>query len=127
MSKQKLGVLGTLSSVGSPQSAIVGIAVTSELEIIFDTVKSSRKFQNLISNSGCSFVVGVDRRNHGAVRGSSRSAQGSSIGTLSTSLFRAMARMPQSPELARHHVFRGPAEVVGVRVTFDFNQTFGRT
>ena len=55
MSKQRLGVLGTLSSGGSPQSALVGIAVTPELEIIFDTVKSSRKFQNLMSNSGCSF------------------------------------------------------------------------
>jgi hypothetical protein len=32
--------------------------VTPELEIIFDTVKNSRKFQNLMSNSGCSFVVG---------------------------------------------------------------------
>jgi Pyridoxamine 5'-phosphate oxidase len=58
MSKQRLGVLGTISSGGSPQSALVGIAVTPELEIIFDTVKSSRKFQNLISSSGCSFVVG---------------------------------------------------------------------
>jgi hypothetical protein len=58
ISKQKLGVLGTLSSGGSPQSALVGIAVTPELEIIFDTVKSSRKFRNLMSNSGCSFVVG---------------------------------------------------------------------
>jgi Pyridoxamine 5'-phosphate oxidase len=58
ISKQKLGVLGTLSPGGSPQSALVGIAVTPELEIIFDTVKSSRKFQNLMSNSGCSFVVG---------------------------------------------------------------------
>ena len=58
MSKQKLGVLGTLSSGGNPQSALVGIAVTPELEIIFDTVKSSRKFKNLMSNPGCSFVVG---------------------------------------------------------------------
>ena len=58
VAKQKLGVLGTLSSGGSPQSALVGIAVTPELEIIFDTVKSSRKFQNLMSNSHCSFVVG---------------------------------------------------------------------
>jgi hypothetical protein len=41
IAKQKLGVLGTLSSGGSPQSALVGIAVTPELEIIFDTVKSS--------------------------------------------------------------------------------------
>jgi len=58
IAKQKLGVLGTVSSGGSPQSALVGIAVTPELEIIFDTVKSSRKFQNLMSNSRCSFVVG---------------------------------------------------------------------
>jgi pyridoxine/pyridoxamine 5'-phosphate oxidase len=58
ISKQKLGVLGTLSSGGIPQSALVGIAVTPELEIIFDTVKSSRKFQNLTSNPECSFVVG---------------------------------------------------------------------
>ena len=58
IAKQKLGVLATLSPDGSPQSALVGIAVTPELEIIFDTVKSSRKFQNLMSNSGCSFVIG---------------------------------------------------------------------
>jgi pyridoxine/pyridoxamine 5'-phosphate oxidase len=58
IAKQKLGVLGTISSDGSPQSGLVGIAVTPELEIIFDTVKNSRKFQNLMSNSKCSFVVG---------------------------------------------------------------------
>src|SRR6202158_411051 len=58
IAKQKLGVLATLSSGGSPQAALVGIAVTPELEIIFDTVKSSRKFQNVMSNRGCSFVVG---------------------------------------------------------------------
>jgi len=58
MSKQKLGVLGTLSSGGSPQSALVRIAVTPELEIIFDTIKGSRKYRNLMSNPGCSFVVG---------------------------------------------------------------------
>jgi hypothetical protein len=58
IAKQKLGVLATLSSGSSPQSALVGIAVTPELEIIFDTVKSSRKFPNLISNPVCSFVVG---------------------------------------------------------------------
>jgi len=34
VAKQKLGVLGTLSSGGGPQSALVGTAVTPELEII---------------------------------------------------------------------------------------------
>jgi hypothetical protein len=111
IAKQKLGVLATLSPGGRPQSALVGIAVTPELEIIFNT---GREFAQ-VSESGVEFrlfVRGwVDRRNHGAVRGPSRSTQGSSIGTLTTSLFRPMARMPQPPELARHHILRGPAEV----------------
>ncbi len=58
LTAQKLGVLATISPAGAPQCALVGIAVTPELEIIFDTVKSSRKFGNLIANPLCSFVVG---------------------------------------------------------------------
>ncbi|MGH8320295.1 MAG: pyridoxamine 5'-phosphate oxidase family protein [Steroidobacteraceae bacterium] len=53
----KLGVLGTLGPAG-PQSALVGVAVTEQLEIIFDTVKSSRKYGNLIASPKCSFVIG---------------------------------------------------------------------
>lgn len=58
IANQKLGVLGSISFEGKPQSALVGIAVTPMLEIIFDTVKSSRKFRNLVANPKCSFVVG---------------------------------------------------------------------
>jgi pyridoxine/pyridoxamine 5'-phosphate oxidase len=58
IAKQKLGVLGRIAADGSPQSALIGIAATPELEIIFDTVKSSRKFQNLVANPRCSFVIG---------------------------------------------------------------------
>ena len=54
----RLGVLGTISDAKMPQSALVGIAVTPRLEIVFDTVKSSRKYGNLIANRVCSFVVG---------------------------------------------------------------------
>ena len=43
IAKQKLGVLGTISSVGSPQSALVGIAVTPELEIIFAPTRSATR------------------------------------------------------------------------------------
>jgi len=58
MAGHKLGVLGSLSQDGSPQSALVGIAVTPELEIIFDTVASSRKYGNLLANPAASFVIG---------------------------------------------------------------------
>lgn len=54
----RLGVLGTISPDGAPQSALVGIAVTKDLELIFDTVDSSRKYRNLIANPAASFVIG---------------------------------------------------------------------
>jgi hypothetical protein len=58
LSRQKLGALGSISPESTVQSALVGIAVTPKLEIIFDTVSSSRKFRNLAANPRCSFVVG---------------------------------------------------------------------
>jgi pyridoxine/pyridoxamine 5'-phosphate oxidase len=54
----KLGVLGYVSPQGAPRSALVGIAVTPELEIVFDTVSSSRKYGDLCANPAASFVIG---------------------------------------------------------------------
>ena len=62
MAKHKLGVLGTIGHAATPQSALVGIATTPQLEIIFDTVKSSRKYPNLISRAACSFVMNLKMR-----------------------------------------------------------------
>jgi pyridoxine/pyridoxamine 5'-phosphate oxidase len=58
IAQHKLGVLGTIGGAGTPQSALVGIAVTPALEIVFDTVTSSRKYANLIARPACSFVIG---------------------------------------------------------------------
>jgi hypothetical protein len=60
MARHRYGVVSSLSADDIPQSALVGIAVTSELEVVFDTVKSSRKYPNLIARPACSFVVGWD-------------------------------------------------------------------
>jgi|SRR5579872_3436272 len=58
LDRHKLGVLGSISPGDVPQSSLVGIAVTPSLEIIFDTVKSSRKYRNLTTKPACSFVIG---------------------------------------------------------------------
>jgi pyridoxine/pyridoxamine 5'-phosphate oxidase len=58
IAQNKLGVLGTTAHSGTPQSALVGIAVRPDLEIIFDTVKSSRKYPNLIARPTCCFAIG---------------------------------------------------------------------
>ena len=54
----RYGVVSSIAANGVPQSALVGIAVTPELEIVFDTVNTSRKYKNLTERASCSFVVG---------------------------------------------------------------------
>ncbi len=58
IARSKLGVLGYVSAEGASRSALVGIAVTPDLEIIFDTVSSSRKHGNLVANPAASFAIG---------------------------------------------------------------------
>jgi pyridoxine/pyridoxamine 5'-phosphate oxidase len=53
-----LGVLSSLGPMGAPQSALVGIAITPELEIIFDTVEKSRKFANIARDPRVAFLIG---------------------------------------------------------------------
>jgi uncharacterized pyridoxamine 5'-phosphate oxidase family protein len=56
----KLAVISTVSETGKPESALVGFAVSKNLELIFDTVKTSRKYKNLINNPAVAVVIGWD-------------------------------------------------------------------
>ena len=58
MGQFRYGVVSSIARNGTPQSALVGIATTPALEIVFDTVKTSRKYPNLIERPSCSLVVG---------------------------------------------------------------------
>ena len=60
LQKHRLGVQSTVSPSGEPQAAVVGIAVTPQLEIIFDTVENSRKCRNLRADPKIAFVIGWD-------------------------------------------------------------------
>jgi pyridoxine/pyridoxamine 5'-phosphate oxidase len=61
LQKHRLGVVATTSSNGDPQSAVVGIAVTDQLEIVFDTLSTTRKCINLRKHPKISVVVGWDQ------------------------------------------------------------------
>lgn len=58
MRGHKYAIESSVSSNGGPQSAIVGIAVSDELEIIFDSVDTTRKVVNLKAHPTVAFVVG---------------------------------------------------------------------
>jgi len=47
----RYAVIGTIGPDGGPQGALVGVAVTDDLELIFDTAADSRKHGNLQHNS----------------------------------------------------------------------------
>ena len=59
----RLGVLSTIGPKGEPQSALVGMAVTPEFEIVFDTVKKSRKFANC---NGRAIPLRIARKSRGS-------------------------------------------------------------
>ena len=58
LEKEQLGVLSTARKDGRPEAALMGFAATPELEIIFDTVKSSRKYPILKENPRVAWVIG---------------------------------------------------------------------
>ena len=57
--KHRLAVVSTIHD-GAPQAAVVGIAVTDDLEIIFDTLTTSRKYNNLRADPRAALVIGWD-------------------------------------------------------------------
>ncbi|MGB8322109.1 MAG: pyridoxamine 5'-phosphate oxidase family protein [Candidatus Acidiferrum sp.] len=58
MSGERFAVLSTLGPDEQPEAALAGFAVTPELELIFDTVKESRKYPNLKRNPRMAWVIG---------------------------------------------------------------------
>ena len=54
--KNRLAVVSTINPA-SPQAAVVGIAVIEALDIIFDTLSTSRKYANLRADPRVALVV----------------------------------------------------------------------
>lgn len=77
--RHKLGVLATVSSSETPEAAVVGIAVTTNLELIFDTLGTARKCQNLRTNPHIAFVIGWDEEITLQYEGEARELDGSEL------------------------------------------------
>lgn len=56
----KLAAQASVAPEGAPQAAIVGFAVSDELEIVFDTVETTRKYRNLRADPRVALVIGWD-------------------------------------------------------------------
>jgi general stress protein 26 len=58
MRLHRLAVQASVSPAGVPQAAMVGFAVSDQFEIVFDTVQTTRKAQNLRRNPHLALVIG---------------------------------------------------------------------
>ena len=58
MRLHRLAVQTSVSGASMPQAAIVGFAVTDQFEIVFDTLQTTRKAQNLRRNPHVALVIG---------------------------------------------------------------------
>jgi Pyridoxamine 5'-phosphate oxidase len=58
---QRIGVVASIAPAGGPQSAVVGIAVTDMMEIVFDTLGTTRECENLRRLPKVSVVTGWDQ------------------------------------------------------------------
>ena len=58
--RYRLAVVSSVAADGAPQSAVVGFAISNELEIVFDTLASTRKCQNPLRDPRVALVIGWD-------------------------------------------------------------------
>lgn len=58
--RHRICVQASVSPTGAPQAAVVGFAVSDDLEIIFDTVATTRKLVNLRRDPRVALVIGWD-------------------------------------------------------------------
>ncbi len=56
--QHKYAVISSIANNLKPEAALIGVAVSEDLEIIFDTVNTSRKYANILSNPKVALVIG---------------------------------------------------------------------
>lgn len=56
--QEPYAVQASVSAAGTPQAALIGVAVSEQFEIVFDTLGSTRKAENLRSNPNIALVFG---------------------------------------------------------------------
>lgn len=57
---QKWAVEASVDASGAPQAAVIGVAVSDALELVFDTLGTTRKAHNLRRDPRVAFVIGWD-------------------------------------------------------------------
>jgi sulfate adenylyltransferase large subunit len=86
--RHRLCVQASASAAGAPQAAVVGFAVSDDLEIVFDTIGTSRKMANIRRDPRVAMVVGWDDEQTAQLEGIADEPQGAELVRLKAVYFR---------------------------------------
>lgn len=98
MRTQKWAVQASVSSGGTPQAAVIGVAVTDDLELVFDTLSDTRKAKNLRANPNIALVLGWDDGQTVQLEGMADEPSGEALAKIKQAY---LARFPDGVERER--------------------------
>jgi len=87
MAAHRWAVEATVTSSGAPQAAVIGFAATRDLELVFDTLKTSRKYRNMLKASKMALVIGWDEAQTLQVEGVADEPTGAALARLKARYF----------------------------------------
>jgi PPOX class probable F420-dependent enzyme len=87
--RHRLAVEATVSATGAPQAAVVGFGVSDDLELVFDTLDTTRKLRNLRQEPRVALVVGWDEEQTAQIEGVADEPAGAELERLKTVYFAA--------------------------------------
>ena len=92
--RHRYAVQASTAADGAPQAAVIGIAVSDALEIVFDTLGTTRKAQNLAQDARIALVVGWDEEQTVQLEGLADEPSGAELARLKAIYF---AQFPDGP------------------------------
>lgn len=93
--RHRYAVQASTATDGAPQAAVIGVAITDSLELVFDTLGTTRKAQNLRKDPRIALVVGWDDAQTVQLQGEADEPTGAELARLKAAYF---AAFPDGPE-----------------------------
>ncbi|MBI5620063.1 pyridoxamine 5'-phosphate oxidase family protein [Candidatus Gottesmanbacteria bacterium] len=87
MNKRNLAVLATIGPNETPEAAVMEFGQTQELELIFDTLKTTRKYANLKKSPKIAFVIGWEEGDTVQYEGVATELKGAELATYKKIMF----------------------------------------
>lgn len=91
---QRWAVEASVAEGGAPQAAVIGVAVSDELELVFDTLGDTRKASNLRANPKIALVMGWDEGKTAQIEGIADEPAGEELARLKAVYFE---KFPDGP------------------------------